>query len=195
MGLEAFSEMFSVSSLVEYVNYAVWLDWGQLHSLAGAVAVGPGVLGGQTFTALLWPLTKFVDLPGKSAGVFIVQRLVGYDDERKWAFHATLIGDAYLNFGILGVFVVTATFGILLKKIYTAFKLEAISPVYYSLAVVYGLRIFFESIEEWSEGLEMIVYAYLLIRFGPILFNVGADRGVTSEKVAVVGHRYRYGRS
>jgi hypothetical protein len=195
MGLEAFSEMFSVSSLVEYVNYAVWLDWGQLHSLAGAVAVGPGVLGGQTFTALLWPLTKFVDLPGKSAGVFIVQRLVGYDDERKWAFHATLIGDAYLNFGILGVFVVTATFGILLKKIYTAFKLEAISPVYYSLAVVYGLRIFFESIEEWSEGLEMIVYAYLLIRFGPILFNVGADRGVTSEKVAVVGHRFRYGRS
>jgi hypothetical protein len=193
MGLEAFSEIFSVSSLIDYVNYAVWLDWGQLHALAGAVAIGPGVLGGQTFTALLWPLTKFVDLPGKSAGVFIVQTLVGYDEE-KWAFHATLIGDAYLNFGVLGVFVVTAAFGFLLRKVYVAFKQGTIGAVYYSLVMVYGLRIFFESVEEWSEGLEMMVYAYLLIRFGPILFNVGAERGVSvpSEKVAVMGHRYRY---
>jgi hypothetical protein len=191
MGLEAFSQIFSVSSLTDYVSYAVWLDWGQLHSLAGAVAVGPGVLGGQTFTALLWPLTKFVDLPGKSAGVFIVQSLVGYD-ERKWAFHATLIGDAYLNFGVLGVFVVTTLFGILLRKVYIAFKQGTIGAVYYSFATVYGLRIFFESVEEWGEGLEMIVYAYLLIRFGPILFNVGAGRDVASEKVALIGHRYRY---
>lgn len=191
LGVDAFAQVFSVSLLAEYVRYAVWVDWGQLHSLAGAVAVGPGVLGGQTFTALLWPLTKFVDLPGKSAGVFIVQTLVGYG-ERKWAFHATLIGDAYLNFGILGVFVVTAVFGILLKKVYTAFKREAISPVYYSLAVVYGLRIFFESVEEWGEGLVLMIVAFLVIRLGQTLFNVGADRDVTDEKVAVVGNRYGY---
>ena len=107
-----------------------------------------------------------MDLPGKSAGVFIVQTLVGYD-ERKWAFHATLIGDAYLNFGVLGVFVVTAAFGILLRKAYIAFKQGAIGAVYYSFAMVYGLRIFFESVEEWGEGLEMIVFAYFLSRLVP----------------------------
>jgi len=191
LGVDAFARIFSVSSLTEYVNYAVWLEWGQLHSLAGAILVGPGVLEGRTFTALLWPLTKFVELSGKSAGVFIVQTLVGMG-ERKWSLHATLIGDAYLNFGILGVFVVTAVFGLLLSNAYKAFRQGAIGAPYYSLALFYSLRIFFESVEKWGEGLVMIVFAFLLIKVGPRLLNIGPDRGSVSGNVGVVSNRYEY---
>ena len=175
--MNAFTQIFSLSALADYVNYAVWIDWGQLHSLAGAIVIGPGVLGGQTFSYnLLWPVSQFLDLPGKSAGVFIVQSLLG-ESERSWGFHATLIGDAYLNFGILGVLLVTATLGVILKVLYVGFRQGQIDSAYYSLAVIYSMRIFFESVEKFGEALVVLIFAFSVIRLGETLFDIWPYKG------------------
>jgi len=176
-GMNAFARIFSLSAFAAYVNYAVWVDWGQLHSLAGAIVVGPGVLGGQSFSYnLLWPVSQFLDLPGKSAGVLIVQTLLG-ESERSWGFHATLIGDAYLNFGIAGVFVVTAILGVILKVLYVGFRQGRIDSVYYSLAVIYSMRIFFESVEKFGEALVVLIFAFSVIRLGETLFDIWPYKG------------------
>ena len=176
-GMNAFLRIFSLSAFAAYVNYAVWVDWGQLHSLAGAIVVGPGVLGGQTFSYnLLWPVSQFLDLPGKSAGVLIVQTLLG-ESERSWGFHATLIGDAYLNFGIAGVFVVTAILGVILKVLYFGFRHGQIDSVYYSLAVIYSMRIFFESVEKFGEALVVFIFAFSVIRLGQTIFDIWPYKG------------------
>jgi oligosaccharide repeat unit polymerase len=168
LGVEGVKETFSMSSLAEYVQYAVWVEWGQLHALAGAVSIGPGVLQGQTFTNLLWPLTKFLDLPSRSAGVFIVDTLVGLH-QPKWSFHATLIGDAYLNFGLIGVFVVTIIFGAIVKKLYMQMIQGSINSAIYVLTIVYSMRIFFETVEKFSEMLVVLTFAFLVIQAGQIL--------------------------
>jgi oligosaccharide repeat unit polymerase len=168
LGVEGVKETFSMSSLAEYVQYAVWVEWGQLHALAGAVAIGPDVLQGQTFTILLWPLTKFLELPSRSAGVFIVDTLVGLR-QYKWSFHATLIGDTYLNFGLIGVLVVTIIFGALVKKLYVQMRQGRINSAIYVLTIVYSMRIFFESVEKFSEMLVVLIFAFLVIQVGQIL--------------------------
>ena len=171
-GLSAFSEIFSASRLAEYFHYALWIDWGHLHALAGAIAAGPGSLEGQTFSYnLLWPLSKFLDLPGKSAGTFIVQTLLG-QSERTWGFHATLIGDAYLNYGFTGVLLVSASFGMVLKLIYSGFRQGHIDGCYYSLAAIYCLRIFYESVEKFGEMLVVLTFAFAIIRLGETVFNI-----------------------
>jgi hypothetical protein len=170
-GMEGIQQTLSMSAIVAYIQDAAWLDFGQLHSLAAAVAIGPGVLGGRTFLALLWPLDKIVALPGKSAGVFIVEMLVGLGD-RKWGFHATLIGDAYLNFGLIGVIVVTAIFAMILKIIYVGFRERLIGNAWYALSVIYGLAIFFESIEKYGEALIILVFVFAIIKIGQIFSHM-----------------------
>ena len=146
---------------------------GQLHSLAGAFAIGPGVLGGQTFIgALTWPLEKFLPIPGKSAGVFIVQTLVGFSDEGKWGVHASLIGDAYLNFGLAGVSIVMVVFGVLLKFVYVKFREGSLQSVVYVLALLYGLQIFLVSIEVWPQTLTVLTFTLLLMLLGKTIFQV-----------------------
>lgn len=175
-GIKGIVEELSITALLEYIQYSVWIDLGQLHSLAGAVAVGPGLLGGQTFSYnLLWPLSDFLKLSGRSGGVFVVEELVGFVGSR-WGFHTTLIGDAYLNFGTLGVFVVTAIFGMILRILYAEFRRGRVDPVYYSLALIYSVRIFFESIEKFGEGLTVLVFAFCVIKLSQTLFNIGPDR-------------------
>ena len=167
LGVEGIQQTLSVSAILEYIQQAVWTDFGQLHALAGAVAVGPGGLGGVTFLGLLWPLSKLLELPGRSAGVFITQMLVGFDDH-KWGFHATLIGDAYLNFGLIGVMIVTAVFAMILKIIYLGFRERFISNAWYALAVIYSLRIFFESIEKYGEALTILVFVFAITKMGQV---------------------------
>lgn len=172
-GINGIKGALSISALFEYVKWAVWVDLGHLHSLAGAVAIGPGVLGGRTFFALLWPLTEILHLPGKSAGVFIAQTLVGFS-KRKWGFHATLIGDAYLNFGLIGVFLVTTIFGMILKTLYVEFRSGLINNVFYALILVYSTRVFFESIEKYGEMLMVLTYVLLIINLGQSLFRISS---------------------
>jgi len=166
-GMEGVQQTLSMSAILAYIQHAVWVDFGQLHSLAAAVAIGPGVLGGRTFLALLWPMGKILALPGKSAGVFMTQMLVGLGD-RKWGFHATLIGDAYLNFGLIGVILVTAIFSMLLKIIYIEFRERFISNAGYALSVIYSLTMFFETIEKYGEALTILAFVFAIIKIGQI---------------------------
>lgn len=175
LGLKGILQALSISALLNYVRWAVWTDLGQLHSLAGAVEIGPGVLGGRTFLALLWPLSEIFNLPGRSAGIFLAERLVGLG-ERKWGFHATLIGDAYLNFGLIGVFIVTTVFGLILKTFYAEFRRGSINVAFYALTMIYSIRVFFESIEKYGEALTVLSFALFIVKFGQTLFKISRAR-------------------
>ena len=174
-GLAGVSQILSLAAILEYSQQAVLIEYGQLQALAGAAAMDPGVLRGSTFLELLWPLTKLFDFGGKSAGVFIVQELVGLGD-RKWGFHATLIGDAYLNFGLIGVIVVTIIFAMILKIIYMGFRERAIGNALYALALVYSLRMFFESIEKYGEALAILAFAYVIFYIGEIFSRMARGK-------------------
>lgn len=163
-GLEGVAEEFSLSSLIAYMNYAVWVDWGNLHAMAAATMIGPGVLKGRTFAVLFWPLSKFLGL-GQSAGVYMAQTLVGIQDHQ-WGFHATLIGDAYLNFGLIGVIVATIVFGIVLRILYGQIRVTITNTAVYAFAMVYSLRMFFESIEEFPETLFVLGFVVFAARLG-----------------------------
>lgn len=182
LGAEGVSETFSMSSLVQYVQYAVWADWGQLHGLAGAIVVGPGVLEGRTFATLLWPLSKLLDLPTQSAGILIADTLFGFRSGPRWSFHAGLIGDAYLNFGLIGVLVVTIVFGAIVKEVYVGMRQGRVNKALYAVIIVYSVRIFFEGIEEFSEMLVVLIFACMVIYFGQILNNVHRNRPAVDFK-------------
>jgi len=186
-GIEGILDEVSIAGFIGYIQYTVWVDLGHLHSLAGAVAVGPGILGGQTFSYnLLWPLSDFLNLAGRSGGVVVVEELIGFIDDSKWGFHTTLIGDAYLNFGTVGVFVVTAIFGMILRILYQEFRQGRVDSAYYSLVLVYSIRIFFESIEKFGEGLVVLVFAVSIIKFSRFLLTVlPAQRSAYSRLAAL----------
>jgi hypothetical protein len=177
-GARALSQSASLSGLWGYVQGAVFTDIGSLHSLAGAIAIGPGVLHGQTFIgSLTWPLKKFLPtMPSRSAGVFIVEELVGFADDRRWGVHATLIGDAYLNFGLVGVGIVMVFFGSVLKMLYMRFREGRLHIAIYAVAFLHSQQIFLASIEVWPQALTVLAFVFLIMRLGKTVFSiVGRD--------------------
>jgi oligosaccharide repeat unit polymerase len=178
LGVRAFAEALSFQGLREYLAASIFTDLGQLHSLAGAIAVGPGVLGGQTFLgALTWPLNKLIYIPGRSAGVFIVETLVGFTtEEGKWAVNASLIGDAYLNFGLWGVPIVMALYGAVAKVLYVKFRQGRVQAAVYVLALICGLQMSWASIEVWPQTLTLLVFTRGLIFAGETVFQVRRRR-------------------
>jgi oligosaccharide repeat unit polymerase len=173
-GARAFSESLSLSGLWSYVQGATFTDLGSLHSLAGAIAIGPGVLNGQTFFGnLTWPLKKFLPIPSRSAGVFIVEELKGFsDDEPRWGVHATLIGDAYLNFGLGGVAIVMMFFGSVLKILYIKFRGGALHVAIYAAAFLYSQQIFLASIEVWTNAVTVLAFTVVIILLGRTVFTI-----------------------
>jgi oligosaccharide repeat unit polymerase len=172
-GLESISGALSISSLSKYARHSIWVDVGHLHSLAAAKMIGPGVLGGKTFSVLLWPITEVLHLPGKSSGRFIFQELVSRD--RKTGFNPSLIGDAYLNFGLTGVFVVTIVIGLMLKILYIEFRRGSIVNVLYVILVVYIMWIFFTSIQKYSEALVVLCFSLLIIKSGQAITHLVSE--------------------
>ena len=171
--LQGAPEGISLAGMWGYLTSAIYTDTGQLHSLAGAIAIGPGVLRGHSFIgSLSWPLSKFLPLPSRSAGVYLVETLVGFVDDRKWALNSSLIGDAYLNFGLLGVVVVMVLFGALLKLLYLKFRRGNLHIVIYVLAVLYGVNMMWVSVEVWPQALTVLSFAFFLIWLGETLFNL-----------------------
>ena len=169
-GLSAFSLSLSPQGIREYVQYSIFAEFGQLHGLAGAVAIGPGVLEGRTFLgSLSWPLPKLMPIPGRSAGVFIIETLEGFHSERKWGLHASLIGDAYLNFGLVGILLIMPLFGMLAKLLYVKLRTGTLNAALYAFAAVYGVNLFLKSIESWPHMLTGLVFMLGIIRFGDFL--------------------------
>jgi len=178
LGARAFSEGMSVRGLWEYLQTAIFTDLGQLHALAGALSVGPGVLGGQTFFgSLSWPLNKFIFIPGRSAGVYIVETLVGFvSDDARWAVNASLIGDAYVNFGLRGVPVVMLLYGAIVKWFYVKFRQGRIHAAFYVLVFICSLQMLWASIEVWPQTLTLLTFTSGLIFVGTHLSKIGSQR-------------------
>jgi oligosaccharide repeat unit polymerase len=173
LGSRAFVEGLSLAGLWDYLQGSIFTDLGQLHSLAGAIAIGPGVLNGHTFYgSLTWPLSTFLPIPGKSAGVFIVQTLVGFGDGEKWGVNASLIGDAYLNFGLTAVVLLMFLSGALLKILYVRFRDGSLHVAIYGIALFSALQICFLSIEKWPQALITLAFTYFLILIGNTIFQV-----------------------
>lgn len=181
LGARAFSEGLNLRGFWEYLQVSIFTDLGQLHSLAGAIAIGPGVLGGQTFLgALSWPLNKFIFIPGRSTGVFIVETLLGFaTEDDKWAVNASLIGDAYVNFGLCGVAVVMLLYGIVIKTLYLQFRGGRLHAAVYALAFIYSLQMMWASFEVWPQALTVVGFTFGLIFLGETLLRV-RRRGVSA---------------
>jgi oligosaccharide repeat unit polymerase len=175
LGSRAFIEGLSLAGLWEYLEGSIFIDLGQLHSLAGAIVIGPGVLNGQTFYgSLTWPLSAFLPIPGRSAGVFIFETLVGFGKEEKWGVNASLIGDAYLNFGLIAVVLVMLLSGALIKILYLKFRNGSLHIAIYAISLFSALQICFISIEKWPQALVTLVFTYFLILIGNTIFRVPA---------------------
>lgn len=179
LGFRAFVESLSLSGLWAYVRTAVFTDVGHLYGLAGTVFVGPGVLAGKTFLySLLWPISQALELAAKHPGVLVVEVLQGGVD-RKWALATSVIGDAYLDFGIVGVSVVMVIFGILLKAAYVKFRRARLSLPIHVLSVVFALQIFYGSITAWSYAVVVLGSSLLLAGVGHALSGIPRHGHVT----------------
>jgi hypothetical protein len=167
LGTLAVVEALSLTRLWDYVQSAIFTDFGQLHSLAAAIAVGPGVLNGQMFLAVFtWPLSEYLPYSGRSPGVFITETLVGFSNDRKWGVNASLIGDAYLTLGLAGTLVVTILFGVLLKTLYLKFREGRVHAAIYAVSVLSSLQLYFLSIEKWAQVLTTLVFMFITIFIG-----------------------------
>lgn len=170
-GANAFAQAMSLSRFWQHLQGSIFTDLGQMHALAGAIAIGPGVLDGQTFYgALSWPLNAVLPIPGRSAGIFIIDELAGFGkNQDKWGVNASLIGDAYLNFGLGGVVTATLLLGALLKILYQKFRSGGLHGAIYSVALLSALQAFWVSIEVWPQALSTLCFAVFLIWLGVAL--------------------------
>ena len=76
----------------------------------------------------------------------------------------------------MGVLLVSASFGMVLKLIYSGFRQGHIDGCYYSLAAIYCLRIFYESVEKFGEMLVVLTFAFAIIRLGETVFNISRTK-------------------
>ena len=170
-GLSALPMSLSLQGIRDYIQYSIFAEFGQLHGLAGAVAIGPGVLEGRTFLgSLTFPLPKLMPIPGRSAGVFIIETLEGFHSDRKWGLHASLIGDAYLNFGLAGILLIMPLFGLLARLLYVKLRGGTLNAALYAFVAIYGVNLFLKSIESWPHLLTGLVFMLAILRFGSLFY-------------------------
>jgi hypothetical protein len=171
-GVGALRESLSVQTLSDYAERTIYEDIGQLHALAGATLIGPGRMEINTFlSAISWPLPDLLDLPQSSAGAFIVQDTMGFFDGHQWGFHASLMGDSYLNFGVPGMVLIVMGFGVLVKLLYVRFRTGILRAPVYVLAATYTCRIFLESVEKWGELVPVLVYLYAALYAARLIYG------------------------
>ncbi len=162
LGVRALMESLSVSGIWNYFRTAVFTDVGHLYAVAGALFVGPGVLHGTTFLySLLWPISQVLDFSARHPGVLVVEKLGGIGP-RSWAVATSVVGDAYLNFGLVGIPVVMGIFGALLKATYVRFRGTRIFLPVYVLWIVFALQTFYGSITAWTYTVTVVGSALLL---------------------------------
>jgi hypothetical protein len=106
----------------------------------------------------------------------MVETLIGFDaspasgsGREKWGFHATLIGDAYLNFGLVGVLAATIIFGIVMRILYLHIRVKVSNIGIYALAVGCSLRLFYVSIENFPHVLVILAFTVFVVQLGRLL--------------------------
>ncbi|HET8580414.1 MAG TPA: O-antigen polymerase [Nitrospiraceae bacterium] len=177
LGLGGFLESFSLPGLRRYVQESIFLDIGHLHPLAGAVVLEPGLLAGTTFVhRLLWPLSQILELSGRSSGIVVVERLVGLGRQR-WGLGISLMGDAYVNFGVPGIPIVMGLFGLLVKMLYVGFRRGSIHSAVYVLAAIHSAGMLINGIDLWIYALIILASTLFVISMGRLLTHKGPVRG------------------
>jgi hypothetical protein len=156
----------STAGVEAYASFGFLLDIGHLHALAASTAIGPVLNGSSLLGPLTFPLTEFIGVNEVSSGMFLVEETIGFSTptSRRWGFDPSLMGDGYLNFGSAGVVVLCGIMGMALKVLYRKFRDGSIYAAVYVLAMIYSLRILFESIEKWAEMLAIVGFALLVIQ-------------------------------
>jgi oligosaccharide repeat unit polymerase len=170
LGLGGFFDSFSLPGLWGYFREAIFTDIGHLHALAGAVVLEPGLLAGTTFVhRLLWPLSDVLELPGRSTGIVIRELVVG--SKEPWGLAASLMGDVYVNFGVLGIPIVMGLYGLLSKMMYVGFRRGSIHPVVYVLAAIHSVGMLISGIDLWVYASTILAFTLLTISLGRFLPN------------------------
>ena len=153
------------------MSSATYTEIGQLHSLAGIAKLGGANIPfeSSSFTVLLYPFNRVFSIADTNGGVYILRGLTGWDD---WGFHATLIGDSFANFGIIGIIIVNIIFGYLLHSIYVKrFSKNIFSTLFYIITFIYMLRIYNESIQKYQEWFTVIFYFLFFIFYYNLTFK------------------------
>lgn len=163
LGISAFPAAANISQLTNYAGRSVAREIGQTFSLAAVARLEPGVLHGQTFNAFLWPISDFIGIDGKSSGKYIIETLVGTDS---FGIHPTIIGDTYLNYGLIAVPIILILFGAICRALYLAFKLEYVPLPLYTISAIYLLRIYYESVDKYKEFLVILLFMILFYKLG-----------------------------
>ncbi len=96
--------------------------------------------------------------------------------------NASLIGDAYLNFGLRGVAVVMTLYVAIVKTLYLQFRQGRLHARVYALAFIYSLQMMWASFEVWPQALTVFAFAFGLIFLGETVLRV---RYFIAERMAV----------
>jgi len=172
-GTEIIPEVLSITGYLQFVREILLTGLPVLRGLGGSVRIGPGVMGGKSYHALLWPLTK-QDVPpeslsGKNPGQFIIEALLGVES---FGTHPTMAGGSYLNFGMLGTVIVFLVLGAGLSLIYHSMRRGRLHVGIYSLAAVTIIRMINVHINKWAEVEVMVGGAVVIYLTGKALSSV-----------------------
>jgi oligosaccharide repeat unit polymerase len=181
-GFGDFRKAASVSEFVRYAKTTELTDAGQTQALALA-AEHPGVLRGRTFAGtVLWPLNKLLPIRGRSTGIYLVDSTHKYT--YKWGLQPSLAGDAYVNFGAVGLILVPCFFGFLMRFLYAG--RTRLNDVVYVVVFVYSMRLYTESIDKWPELMVVTVFAAGLVYVplaidNPVIARLRSGRTIGSS--------------
>jgi hypothetical protein len=188
-GLRALGESLSLQGLSDYVEESVYVDVGQLHTLAGATALGAGAAGNDSFIgAITWPVSDLLNQPSAGAGVFILERTSRMQFVA--GLHPSLIGDSYLSFGITGLILFTVGFGAISKLWYVRFRSGSLDPCLYVLGEICSVRIFLESVDKWGETVVTLTFTLSILAVARFMFGQETElRDGFESAEAAASHR------
>lgn len=163
-GLEGAAGLYSDGGIFTAIYLSYISEMGQLHSLA-AISEFPGeLLYTGSWTNIFWPLNSFLKTGAQSGGVFVVESLLdSFDSGRKWGFHATAMGDAYLAFGIPGVVFIGSLLGGLLGSVTIAYLRGRVELAFLVLLYIEMSRVVFESMDKLPEIYTTMAF-YFIVR-------------------------------
>ena len=130
--------------------------------------------GGETYTRLLWIFVPRFLFPDKPAMILpMAQEILSYDSDNT-SSPTTLIGEAYLNFGWLGLFLVMPLVGWLSWQYDTAFRQRMTHPIWAAIYVGTALSVVRLPMQPVTVWLGVFMKAFLIAYFLAAL-----DRGLS----------------
>jgi oligosaccharide repeat unit polymerase len=160
-GVGADDISYSIASL-----YASFIsEIGQIHSLAASAQFAGALSDDGAWTNLFWPLNSMLGSGARSGGVFVVESLLDdFSSGRKWGFHSTMIGDAFLGFGSIGVVVFSFIFGGVLGASIRWYKRGLVQYSFLILLFIELIRVIFETMDKLPEVYVTMVFYYIVVK-------------------------------